>query len=499
MGTNYLLKSFDSTSKYVEDTLRYLLDNHICTDVTLSTDCGETIQAHRLVLCSNSDFLKNILLPNDNCTVMLPGVKITELQSILRFIYLGESEVAVGDLEGFLRIGQELSISGLTEEVVLRKGKAVKNNPDLNEPKTNAEDENYKHAEIPSFNNIAVGEPEAIFNEQHLDNADNEVSETDERMNKCENKLKTMEDKHMEYASIFCKESKVDSNISPQDKQIEEVTDIISYSPNDESETIFIENFLEISVNEEMETFGKSNNCKDTGPKMEANKRENKSSFSEMSKAKVETENNVKCKLCGYISNHKSILRQHVLAVHEGFKFDCDKCDYKSGYISRLKMHKESVHEGIEYSCNKCEYKTGYKDQYKSHLKHVHSGNIYSCQKCDYRTRIRINFKKHTIRMHSTNKVKCPNCDQEATCQEGLRYHIKTKHEGERFNCDQCENIYYTNKNLKMHKLKVHDGVSIRFNCEICLKSYTETSRLKKHIRSKHPDTVENVSFPIAT
>jgi len=85
-------------------------------DVTLACEENQ-VNAHKLVLSAASDFFKNILKKNkhDHPLIYLTGVKFSDLQAILDFIYTGETEVAEGDLETLLSTASKLKVKGLTE------------------------------------------------------------------------------------------------------------------------------------------------------------------------------------------------------------------------------------------------------------------------------------------------------------------------------------------------------------------------------------------------
>ena len=85
-------------------------------DVTLA--CEEnTITAHKIVLSAASDFFKNILRKHkhEHPLIYLTEVKISDLQSILDFIYTGETEVAERDLESLLATATRFKVKGLTD------------------------------------------------------------------------------------------------------------------------------------------------------------------------------------------------------------------------------------------------------------------------------------------------------------------------------------------------------------------------------------------------
>merc|ERR1740124_1479188 len=85
-------------------------------DVTLACD-DEQIQAHKVILSACSPFFRNILRRNSHQhpLLYLKGVKYTDLQSVLNFMYHGEVNVAQEELNSFLAVAEDLRVKGLTQ------------------------------------------------------------------------------------------------------------------------------------------------------------------------------------------------------------------------------------------------------------------------------------------------------------------------------------------------------------------------------------------------
>ena len=99
------------------DTFKDLLYNQDFTDVTLVCEDDKQIKAHKAVLSSCSNFFKRILKknPHQHPLIYLRGIKHCNLQAIIQFIYLGQTEVDQEDLELFMIDAKELEIRGLTK------------------------------------------------------------------------------------------------------------------------------------------------------------------------------------------------------------------------------------------------------------------------------------------------------------------------------------------------------------------------------------------------
>jgi len=95
---------------------RELRDDKDFFDVTLACD-DEQIQAHKVILSACSPFFRNILRRNahQHPLLYLKGVKYTDLQSVLNFMYHGEVNVAQEELNSFLAVAEDLRVKGLTQ------------------------------------------------------------------------------------------------------------------------------------------------------------------------------------------------------------------------------------------------------------------------------------------------------------------------------------------------------------------------------------------------
>jgi len=70
-----------------------------------------------MILSGCSPFFRNILCrnPHQHPLLYLKGVKYTDLQSVLDFIYHGEVNVAQEELNSFLSVAEDLQVKGLTQ------------------------------------------------------------------------------------------------------------------------------------------------------------------------------------------------------------------------------------------------------------------------------------------------------------------------------------------------------------------------------------------------
>ena len=113
----YVLSRSDFQSS-TSNTFQELLSDSNFTDVTLVSGEENEISAHKVVLASCSSFFKRILLrySHQKPLIYLNGIKFSDLQAIIKFMYLGEAEIKQADIESFLDAAKVLEVRGITTD-----------------------------------------------------------------------------------------------------------------------------------------------------------------------------------------------------------------------------------------------------------------------------------------------------------------------------------------------------------------------------------------------
>ena len=101
-------------------SLGSLKDDKDFLDVTLASEDGKQIEAHKVILAMSSPFFENILKRNKHPhpLIYMRGVKWDDLLAIVDFLYFGEANVYQENLDSFLAIAEELKLKGLTGQNV---------------------------------------------------------------------------------------------------------------------------------------------------------------------------------------------------------------------------------------------------------------------------------------------------------------------------------------------------------------------------------------------
>jgi len=98
----------------IRDAFFNLKEEKDFSDVTLVCGDGQ-VEAHKVILSACSPFFQRILKQNSHThpLIYLKGVKFTDLESILQFMYLGKVDVVTANLVTLLDVAQELEVKGL--------------------------------------------------------------------------------------------------------------------------------------------------------------------------------------------------------------------------------------------------------------------------------------------------------------------------------------------------------------------------------------------------
>ena len=408
-----------ATKENVQNTFHRLWTNSDLSDVTLATEDGSQLKAHKVILASTSVFFENLFKRTNhpNILVYLKGVTKSRLEMLLKFVYLSQVEVPAEELESFLDMGREFQISGLLDnDGFSEKERVIPLTP---EPSNRAANNTGKvdlfEKHGGSFQSTSNYVP-SLAKETNVPKGSREIV-------------------------IGCKLTKP---IEPDERKDD--------SPNslDESFSLLLES-----------------------EHSEGEKGDEKRSF----QTKLSKDKRFPCDQCDGMYASKASLYGHKRYIHERAhllednankeghhqsgargvenrqiqnaaaperkkNFMCDQCDMAFERTPDLFKHKKREHGGSLHACNQCDYESTQKENLDRHKKREHSGeeeevifdvddrkNLYSCDHCD------LNFPKlpqlynHKKAQHTGALHSCEYCDYQATQLENLKRHKRVEHD----------------------------------------------------------------------
>ena len=133
-GDHYCLRWSEADTN-LSGAVSDIRDSGEFCDLTLACEDDQEIKVHRVILAACSNFFRNILnrLPHHHPLIYLRGIKQSDLQSIINFMYHGEVNVAQQDLRSFMMLAQDLKVKGLYQNQDITKT-MVKPSPSLSCP-----------------------------------------------------------------------------------------------------------------------------------------------------------------------------------------------------------------------------------------------------------------------------------------------------------------------------------------------------------------------------
>ena len=282
MNVDLNLREFDT---HALTSLKALFNTNDFADVTLVTDDDNQFQAHKVILGFGSAFFRNILKKNQHPfpLIYLKNISKTQLEAVLKFLYLGQVQVLENQIQEFLHIAEDLKIKGLSGE----------NCPT-----------NKDHME--EVMKIDVKEKDDVINVHLID-----IDEQPEN-------LKTAGDVSQNEAVDESKEDDIE-NINKKE----------SVANNEEKQ-----------VSDEDEGFDQ-----DTDQSFNCKKCKYTSKWEKDIRRHYKIKHEpLNCEQCAKVLTTTQGLKHHMNTVHEGLRFPCSECPYKATNRSYLRKHFERNH-----------------------------------------------------------------------------------------------------------------------------------------------------------
>ena len=114
-STDPMVIQWDLHEETRTKSLKNLWKDEDFLDVTLACDDGQ-VDAHKVILSASSTFFHKIFKRNlhNHPLLYLRGTRRNAILSLLDFIFSGETQISVEDLEDFMTIANSLEVKGLT-------------------------------------------------------------------------------------------------------------------------------------------------------------------------------------------------------------------------------------------------------------------------------------------------------------------------------------------------------------------------------------------------
>ena len=128
MASDFSNLKWDLFPRHVQHMVEEMYSTDYLADVTLICEDQRSLRAHKVILGASSPVFRNI---NENfqekeSVIYLKGIKYEQMESVLRFMYLGEVKISEDSMNGLLNVAKEFQIKGLLREEVKGGAQEIK-------------------------------------------------------------------------------------------------------------------------------------------------------------------------------------------------------------------------------------------------------------------------------------------------------------------------------------------------------------------------------------
>ena len=354
-------------------------------DVTLVSDDMVPFPAHRTVLSSSSKLLKSLFeVTNEPRQVLfLKGVSQIHLQSILKFIYLGETSVRADQVKDFSAAVNELGIDKLkiddsnTEQTAERKQDTKKLVEKLDFLSPFEETSNFKDVKV-DCKNLDFLETENSCEK------DGDPSEESKEKNY------TLEE-DTDFKSEIIQNNESEAKFSKND------SDDINLFLKEAS----LQLFQSTTEDEEDKLQDKTENGDDSADGSKNDLTEAQRKRKELY-LKRKPEEPSECSVCARVFTTQRSMQRHHKTVHELVnvgKYDCEECGKKLYNKQTLQSHIDAVHRKIfKFKCDICGKSLSLKSSLRRHKEKHHP--LPKCDSCNVKFKTDSEFNMHLQKEH---------------------------------------------------------------------------------------------------
>jgi len=337
MGTEKFCLRWNDFETNISSAFRELRDDKDFFDVTLACE-DEQIQAHKVILSACSPFFRNVLRrnPHQHPLLYLKGVKYTDLQSVLNFMYHGEVNVAQEELNSFLAVAEDLRVKGLTQN---QSGPSARTKETYSTPKPQDIPKVRAPDPAPPPKRSRPAPPVSSYSQDDDDIQEVVPVKTEPRDHvPTPAPVDMYHDPGPTVHQVTTAPSQPSHNVPQQSQQLQQMDDSLQYG-GDESYDDYGQYGADGGYDGAMvdQGIGAQDN----------NKGEDRRLFYEyIVKDASSGPKAHKCTLCGKVGNDRGNLRKHVENIHfpGSFSYNCKYCTESFTTRNNLNMHISKTH-----------------------------------------------------------------------------------------------------------------------------------------------------------
>ena len=345
-------------------------------DVTLVSDDMVPFPAHRIVLGSSSKLLNTLFeITNEpRQALFLKGVSGIHLESVLNFIYIGETSVTADKVEEFSKILRELGIEEFSNV----------NNPahQLQKATWKADiSSDLKSNLVEKLDFLSPLEENSELNEEedkNLDIQDYNGACTTERSN-------------VQTSSMENIDNKTEPDTDNINSFFKETAMQLLHYPTEDADMNLQH---KAQVTEDYEVTIPSEETKLEGQKQLTEVQQKRRELYLRRKPEKPSE----CSVCARVFTTQRSMQRHHKIVHELHQVECEECGRKFSGRDSLKQHINSFHRKIKFKCDICGIELKDKGSIKKHKIREHPPP--KCMSCNIEFKTLPDFNLHVQKEH---------------------------------------------------------------------------------------------------
>ena len=353
-------------------------------DVTLVSDDMVPFPAHRTVLSSSSKLLKSLFeVTNEPRQVLfLKGVSQIHLQSILKFIYLGETSVRADQVKDFSAAVNELGIDKLKID---------------SDPDQKAEKKKDTKKFVERLNFLSPFEETSNFKDVKVDCKNLDFLETENSCEKDGDPSEESKEKNYTLEEDTDFKSEIIQNHESEAKFSKNDSDDINLFLKEAS----LQLFHSTTEDEEDKLQDKTENGDDSADGSKNDLTEAQRKRKELY-LKRKPEEPSECSVCARVFTTQRSMQRHHKTVHELVnvgKYDCEECGKKLYNKQTLQSHIDAVHRKIfKFKCDICGKSLSLKSSLRRHKEKHHP--LPKCDSCNFQFKTDSEFNMHLQKEH---------------------------------------------------------------------------------------------------
>ena len=339
MSNNDFHFKWNSYSDHCTELLQSINETKNFTDITLVCEDLTQINVHKVVLSACSPVFKKLISSNPHPLplIFLRGISREVLNSLVDFMYLGETSFSQHGMEDFLKCARELEVKNLVNADDLGLDNSNKSKSEIQKEVGKLFQCGYCELQLHQESSFI----------KHLANSHSKFNEAKKLLK--EIRGRGIFNIHgIPFMSEKLTDNETDFHEIPPETFLEETT------PRPEPEK---ENIVEAKLEFDEKEFWSNSNSEDRGTETQNSNLSSETSENQIIKGQKynvwridthftkTTNDQYKCCECSKKYSNRSSFGRHFQEAHLGRKFTCDICGMQSTQKSGLARHKKDVHK----------------------------------------------------------------------------------------------------------------------------------------------------------